>query len=41
MRNHNITGITGTSYLPLAYGDRLNVKMKHLFKQYACFSHPF
>lgn len=41
MRNHNITGITGTSYLPLACGDRLHTEMKHLFKQYASLGHPF
>ncbi|BCD47105.1 Fic family protein [Helicobacter suis] len=41
MRNHNITGITGTSYLPLACGDRLHTEMKHLFKQYASLDHPF
>ncbi|BCD48416.1 hypothetical protein NHP194003_16200 [Helicobacter suis] len=40
MRNHNITGITGTSYLPLACGDRLHTEMKHLFKQYASLDHP-
>ncbi len=41
MRNHNITGITGTSYLPLAYGDRLHTEMKYLFKQYQTIDHPF
>ncbi|GMT39232.1 cell division protein [Helicobacter bizzozeronii] len=41
MRNHNITGITGTSYLPLACGDKLYTEMKHLFQQYHAIDNPF
>ncbi|WP_240451669.1 Fic family protein [Helicobacter sp. L8] len=41
MRNHDITGIIGTSYLPLAYGDKLHTEMKFLFKTYETIEHPF
>ncbi|KAA6225325.1 MULTISPECIES: hypothetical protein [unclassified Campylobacter] len=41
MRKSSIGGITGSSYLPLAGGDRLNAKMNYLLKQATQIQIPF
>ncbi|KAA6230524.1 Fic family protein [Campylobacter sp. LR264d] len=41
IRKSSIGGITGSSYLPLASGDRLNAKMNHLLKQATQIQIPF
>lgn len=41
MRNKNITGISGTSYMPLNYGQKLNDEMEFLFSQYKKIENPF
>ncbi len=41
MRNKNIDGITGTNYIPLSPGDRLDGELKYLFTQYAKIKNPF
>lgn len=41
MRNINIDGITGSSYIPLAYGEKLNDEMKYLFAVANDIKNPF
>lgn len=41
MRKCNISGITGTNYLPLPTGTKLNEEMTFLFKQYNKIKNPF
>lgn len=41
MRKGNITGITGTSYLPLPSGEKLREEVKFLFLQYKNLTNPF
>ncbi len=41
MRNKNLDGITGTLYVPLQFGDRLDTEMTYLFKQYHAIQNPF
>ena len=41
MRNGNLTGITGSSYIPLSSGERLREELKFLFSQYKNLTNPF
>ncbi|WP_024369308.1 Fic family protein [Helicobacter pylori] len=41
MRKHNLSGITGTSYLPLSTGDKLHTEMKFIFTQIDKITNPF
>ncbi|WP_086238946.1 Fic family protein [Campylobacter devanensis] len=41
MRNGNLTGITGSSYIPLSSGERLREELNFLFSQYKNLTNPF
>lgn len=41
MRKSDIQGITGTSYIPLPSGQKLNDEMEFLFSQYKSIDNPF
>ncbi len=41
MRNKNIDGITGTNYIPLSVGNRLDEELRYLFEQYKKIENPF
>ncbi|AFI06313.1 Fic family protein [Helicobacter cetorum] len=41
MRKHNLSGISGTSYLPLSTGDKLHTEMKFVFTQIDKIENPF
>lgn len=41
MRNGNLTGITGSSYIPLSGGERLREELNFLFSQYKNLTNPF